>query len=77
MKKQLNQKELAALKMIHGTVGAALNLVLMPCENFTKQSNINMAPLEQIRISVKVIKESLKAGAGLLTDEEIKKLKDG
>ena len=56
MKKQLNQKESAALKMIHGTVGAALNLVLTHCENFTKQSNINMVPLEQIRISVKVIK---------------------
>ena len=75
-RRKLNKKELAALKEIHKAIDAALNLLVIDCETFASENGINLIPLERIRKAKDIIVLSIKAGSGVLSDEEIKELKD-
>ena len=75
-KKKLNPKELAALKEIHKAIDAALSMLVTDCETYATQNDINLIPLARIRKAKDTIVLSMKAGSGVLSDEEIKELKD-
>ena len=75
-RRKLNKKELEALKEIHKAIDAALNLLVIDCEDFATENDINLIPLARIRKAKDIIVLSMKAGSGMLSDEEIKKLKD-
>ena len=75
-KKKLNPKELAALKEIHKASDRALSMLVTDCETYATDNDINLIPLARIRKAKDIIILSMKAGSGLLSDEEIKKLKD-
>ena len=75
-KKKLNPKEQAALKEIHKAIDMALNMLVTDCEDFATKNDINLIPLARIRKAKDILVLSLKAGSRVLSDEEIKKLKD-
>ena len=74
--KKLNPKELAALKEIHKAIDRALTFLVKDCEKYATDNDINLIPLARIKKAKDIIILSMKAGSGVLSDEEIKKLKD-
>ena len=75
-KKKLNPKELAALKEIHKAIDMALSMLVTDCEDYATENDINLIPLARIKKAKDILVLSLKAGSRVLSDEEIKKLKD-
>ena len=75
-KKKRNPKELAALKEIHKASDRELGFLVTDCETYATQNDINLIPLARIRKAKDIIILSMKAGSRMLSDEEIKKLKD-
>ena len=75
-KKKLNPKELAALKEIHKAIDRALSMLVTDCETYATENDISLIPLARIRKAKDIIVLSMKAGSGMLSDEEIKELKD-
>jgi len=60
---KLSKKEKEALEIIHGNIDQALDLVIQHCEKYAKDNNIELIPLNYIRIGVGIIKRSIREGA--------------